>query len=145
MTRNTIILWSAIIGVTGLVAIGAVWVWLSRTDSTETDTGFGTSISAVPEATNTVSFDGVKFVPQVIKVKRGSKVYFINNSTMERPMYVASDDHPSHRKYPEFETAAANNRLPTKGENFEFVFDRTGVWNYHDHNFPSAKGTVVVE
>lgn len=131
-----------VIAVVVLIATVAViaWVWSQRLDPGSEDT-----ISAPVQDTFLVRYDGTSFRPQTITVRKGTKVLFLNESNEQRPMYVASDDHPTHEKYPGFDTAAVNQKFPPLGESFNFVFDRTGTWGYHDHNFPSAKGIINVE
>lgn len=123
------------------VLIIMAWIWLTRPNPS---TGNKTPLEFAEETT-VVRYDGVTFSPQTIKVKTGSKVYFINESRAERPMYIATDDHPTHQQYAGFDAAAVKNKFPAPGENFEFVFEDKGRWGYHDHNFPSARGIIIVE
>lgn len=92
--------------------------------------------------TQVVTYDGTTFTPAKLTVKAGTTVIFSNTS--ERPMWVASDVHPTHELYPEFDTGATNGGRPSPGEDGEFTFERIGTWSYHDHNNPSVTGTVVV-
>jgi plastocyanin len=90
-----------------------------------------------------VNYDNNGFSPQNIEVALGTKVTFINTSDI--PMWVASDPHPEHTNYPAFDTPAANNgKMPELNENFTFVFDKEGVWNYHSHLASSDIGTEEV-
>lgn len=90
------------------------------------------------------------FSPQRVAITRGTTVSFINESAM--PLWVASDPHPEHTDYPEFDTARVNDgRKPQMGENFDFTFEKAGTWNYHSHNASSDTdseenhpGTIVV-
>ncbi len=131
-----------VIAVVVLIATVAViaWVWSQRLDPGSEDT-----ISAPVQDTFLVRYDGTSFRPQTITVRKGTKVLFLNESNQRRPMYVASDDHPTHEGYQGFDTAAVNQKFPALGESFNFVFDRAGTWGYHDHNFPSARGIIIVE
>jgi plastocyanin len=89
-----------------------------------------------------VVYDGTSFAPATLTIKAGTTVTFDNRS--ERPMWVASDDHPTHKQYPGFDTTVAQGAPPNPGEDGEFTFERTGMWGYHDHNNPSAVGTIIV-
>lgn len=55
--------------------------------------------------------------------------------------WPASNIHPSHGIYPEFDPQG-----PIKpGESWVFKFDRVGTWKFHDHLFPKEiKGEVIV-
>lgn len=131
-----------IIGAFGFVAllVVAAWVWSLRPDS-----GSDAPLSAPVAETFLVRYDGLSFQPQNIKVRVGTKVFFVNESKQQRPMYIASDEHPTHENYPGFDAAAVNRKFPAMSESFSFVFDRTGTWGYHDHNYPSARGTIIIE
>lgn len=138
MQRKYLLFMSAI----ALTVLGSslAWVGFMRSDS-----GSETPLRAPVDETFIVRYDGVSFQPTEIKVRKGTKVFFVNESNQQRPMYVASDDHPTHQKYKGFDAAAVNNRFPAMSESFSFVFDTVGAWGYHDHNFPSARGIVIVE
>lgn len=79
------------------------------------------------------------YSPATITIKRGQKVTFKNESGKQ--MWVASDDHPSHLIYPEFDAKTGTGT----GSSYEFVFDKVGTWRYHDHLSPSRTGIVIVE
>lgn len=93
------------------------------------------SADSVPE----VSYTNSCFSPSTLTVKQGQTVSFINNSS--RSMQPASNDHPSHTDYPEFDSGSP----VEKGETYEFTFTKKGTWGYHDHLRESCSGTVIVE
>ena len=78
------------------------------------------------------------FVPKTLIVEEGDEVVF--SSEVSRTFWPASDAHPSHSIYPEFD--------PTQpiepGKEWSFVFNKIGVWRYHDHLYPRNKGTITV-
>lgn len=78
------------------------------------------------------------FFPSEIRIKAGANVRFINDSKYWH--WPASDLHPSHTLYSEFD--------PKKpigpGEEWSFVFEKTGVWGFHDHLSPQITGEVIV-
>lgn len=91
----------------------------------------------------TVTYTDDGFKPQNITVAKGTTVNFINKSYM--PLWVASDPHPEHTDYPEFDSAQANGgKLPEMGQDFSFVFQKTGTWKYHSHTASSDVGTEEV-
>lgn len=91
-----------------------------------------------------VNYDGESFTPKTIEVAAGTKVAFLNASSSERPLYIASDPHPTHENYPGLDAGAIGGGNPKPGDNQSFTFEKTGTWGCHDHNFPSATGTVKV-
>lgn len=90
-----------------------------------------------------VTYDSSGFKPQTITINKGTTVTFINKSEM--PLYVASNPHPQHTDYPEFEAVRANNgRMPRMTDTFSFKFEKTGTWGYHNHTASSDTGTEAV-
>jgi len=84
------------------------------------------------------------FVPNEIAVSVGESVIFKNNRASQ-PMYVATDPHPAHSDYPEFETMIAlAGAYPEIGQDFTFTFKKPGRWWYHDHADPDMTGVIVV-
>lgn len=80
--------------------------------------------------------DGYK--PKEISIKLCTKVVFKNAS--DGPLWPASDIHPTHGIYPEFDP-----RQPVEaGAEWSFVFDKVGRWKYHDHLNPTIRGVIDV-
>lgn len=109
---------------------------LASTTSPTVTTGKPT-LSPLP--TVQVTYTDTGFVPGTITVKAGQSVVFTNQSS--GMMWVASDPHPTHTLYPTFDEKSA---VP-RGASFTFTFTRAGTWRYHNHYYPVAKGTVIVQ
>lgn len=91
------------------------------------------------------------FFPETISVNIGEKVTFINRA--ERPMWPASDVHPTHRSYPGSDIAKCRAgdstifdacRGITPGGTWSFTFSQQGTWSYHDHFNPGKTGVIIV-
>ena len=96
-----------------------------------------------PDGTVVVTYDRSGFKPQSITISKNTTVRFVNKSEM--PLYVASNPHPQHTDYPEFEAVRANNgRMPRMTDIFSFTFEKTGTWGYHNHTASSDTGTEEV-
>ena len=96
------------------------------------------------------------FTPNIVTVKVGTTVAWVNRSS--RPMWIASDPHPSHTGLPGFDQQGiiipgasflapffapqASAHGPSM---YEYTFTKTGTWNYHNHIFPNDRGTVIAE
>ncbi len=78
------------------------------------------------------------FSPWKVLIKKGGTVTFKSETGKE--YWPASDTHPSHAKYPEFDPA--HPILP--GEEWSFTFDKAGAWKFHDHLAHEFTGVVVV-
>lgn len=90
------------------------------------------------EPTATVMMKENSFDPETLTIKKGSAVIFKNEDKVAR--WPASNLHPTHGIYPEFDP-----QRPTEtGQSWSFTFNKTGSWKYHDHLIPSIRGTVVV-
>lgn len=78
------------------------------------------------------------FIPKKITVQKGQAVVFTSSTGKE--FWPASDFHPSHTIYPEFDP-----KRPLKpDESWRFVFSKAGVWTYHDHLSEDMHATVIV-
>ena len=87
----------------------------------------------------TILIKDTGFDPENIVIERGTKVIFKNIG--EQLHWPASNLHPTHGIYPEFDP-----QQPIEpGGEWNFVFDKAGVWRYHDHLNPILRGTINVE
>jgi len=87
---------------------------------------------------NTITYTSSGFRPTITQVEVGATVTFVNKNI--RPMWPASDIHPSHELYPEFD--ARGGIMP--GESWSFVASEEGLWKYHDHLSSQFVGTLIV-
>jgi len=78
------------------------------------------------------------FSPAQLTVTLGDVVRFENKST--RAVWPASDLHPTHEFYSEFDSK----REVGPGQVWEFQFLKLGNWKFHDHLSPFHVGTVFV-
>lgn len=79
------------------------------------------------------------FVPQNISIKQGDSITFRSN--LSEPFWPASDLHPTHGIYPEFDP-----QEPVEASSsWQFTFDKKGSFKYHDHLNPLYRGTIIVE
>ena len=80
-----------------------------------------------------------KFEPEIIKVEKNQKVVFKNQDT--KPHWPASNLHPTHGIYPEFDPQQSVN----PGDEWSFIFNKVGKWKYHDHLHPNVVGVIEVQ
>lgn len=86
----------------------------------------------------TVIMNDGSFTPQVTEVSAGDIVIFKNAGSEDR--WPASNIHPTHEIYPEFDPQKPI--LP--GQSWSFKFDKVGSWKFHDHLDPRLVGTINV-
>ncbi len=85
-----------------------------------------------------VVYTGTAFNPPALRIPQGGRVLFKNAST--RAVWPASNDHPSHTAYPEFDPKKGI----APGDSWTMQFNRVGVWRFHNHLLPSQDGVVSV-
>src|SRR3989344_3008307 len=73
-----------------------------------------------------VVFSDHGFEPENLTINKGSTVIF--ETIGDRSFWPASNLHPSHMMYPEFDP-----QIPVdKNDSWSFKFDKIGTWNYHN-------------
>jgi len=78
------------------------------------------------------------YEPRDISINLSDTIEF--STTEGRPYWPASNVHPTHRLYSEFDP-----KEPVMPEDtWSFVFDRVGEWRYHDHIAPFYTGVITV-
>ncbi len=79
------------------------------------------------------------FHPSKVTIQEGDTVVFKNATN--KPFWPASNVHPTHTAYPEFDPKEP---IPV-GESWEFTFTKAGSYLYHDHIASNLEGEVLVE
>lgn len=78
------------------------------------------------------------FSPKEVSIRQGDSIRF--TSSLGKHFWPASDLHPTHNIYSEFDP-----KLPIDPDkSWTFRFDKVGEWKYHDHLSPYFTGKVVV-
>ncbi len=157
MDKTTIITLSVVV----LLVLGGLFVWTAYTeeeqemeeeideteevvdrengDESEGDEEQASEDDSEESDLHTVTYTDAGFSPERVEVNLGDTVVFENESSSD--MWVASDPHPSHTDFPEFDQRGGVGQ----GERFEFTFEEEGEWGYHDHLTPDNGGVVAVE
>lgn len=78
------------------------------------------------------------FEPSLLVIHEGDVVTF--KTLRNKKFWPASDPHPTHGIYPEFDS----HKGIGPGETWTFKFDKQGVWGYHDHLASSYSPDVGV-
>lgn len=97
-----------------------------------------TPLYAHETTTETILITQDGFDPQELSIEQDTEVTFINNDTIEH--WPASNPHPTHDVYPDFDPAKA---IPP-GKSWVFTFEKQGTWRYHDHLNPHLGGSIIV-
>lgn len=85
-----------------------------------------------------VTYVNGRFDPESLgPIATGTVVKFFNEGSSN--VQISSDDHPSHLDLPGFDSG-----ILAPGEEYEFTFEQTGTWSFHNHLEPSETGEVTV-
>ena len=110
----------------------------TNTIQNQTQLEASTTITSPNPSPITINFTDRGFNPETLTIKVGTAVTFINSSN--KAFWPASDDHPTHSIYKEFDA-----KTPiAPGNIYTFTFDKVGSWNFHDHLSPNRGGTIIV-
>lgn len=91
-----------------------------------------------PKQTHHVVLTEDGFSPQEITINKGDTVEF--SSDGGNLFWPASNLHPTHSIYPEFDP-----KKPIDADKgWSFTFEKAGSWKFHDHLSPLYKGEVLV-
>jgi plastocyanin len=90
------------------------------------------------EENHIVYFTPDGFEPKEMTITIGESVTFVSQS--EDPFWPASNTHPDHTIYPEFDPKEPI----APGGQWTFTFTQSGVWRYHDHIQANNTGSIVV-
>ncbi len=107
-----------------------------------------TTSMAMPTET-TVSYSAAGFSPKSVTVKVGDKVTW--KSADGSPLWVASDEHPTHTEYDgtTLKEHCAAGATPSfdeckRADTYSFIFTKAGSFDYHNHVHSTDAGTVIV-
>lgn len=130
MKKNSIYI-GGIIAVILISIIAYVFLKTNTTPSTQQEVVLGEPVVTIVRTEN-------GYEPKEVTIKKGDVVLWKNES--EEFHWPASDLHPTHGIYPEFDPL----KPIAPGDEWKFKFDKVGVWKFHDHIRANKTGTVTV-
>jgi len=86
----------------------------------------------------TVTLTSEGYVPENLTVSIGTTVTF--QTELGKPHWPASNLHPNHDIYPEFDPL----KPISSDETWSFTFDKVGEWDFHDHLRSYYRGHIKV-
>lgn len=111
-----------------LISVYVVWVQKGATADIAVTAATSSDIVLTPRG----------YEPSEVVIKKGSTITF--STTLEKAHWPASNLHPQHTIFPEFDPK----RPLASDEEWSFTFDTVGVWNFHDHIRSYYVGTITV-
>lgn len=79
------------------------------------------------------------FSPKDITIKKGDVIRFMTTANLQ--FWPASDPHPTHELFPEFDPQEPIN----PDQSWLFTFTKPGTWKFHNHLDPTSRGTIIVK
>lgn len=129
--------------IVALIILGGITVTVKnilQSDTSENDTRTNSETTKIPALKIVeVTYTAQGFKPATTTVVEGQTVEFINKSN--NYFWPASNDHPSHKVYSDFDS----NKPVIPGQTYSFTFEKIGTWNYHNHLNPTQVGAVIVK
>lgn len=132
MTKNKIVV--VLVGVAIILSVVAFGLYTQK--GAETSSVSNSEPQGEPDVTIVRTNSG--YEPSEITIKKGDIVAWTNESSEFH--WPASDLHPTHGIYPEFDPL----KPIAPGDVWKFKFDEVGVWKFHDHIRANKVGTVTV-
>jgi len=134
-----------IIGVLVIGFVSSLIFWLVVLSANSTQEEKNTAVTTTPENTcktviaeEVITIQDMIYQPSSLSIQRCTKVTFSNKDNVDH--WPASDIHPTHGIYPEFDPK----RALKPGEKWSFVFEKPGKWQYHDHLNPDIYDMIIV-
>ncbi len=119
-----------IIGIIILLAlIAGVFFFLKRPQTTTPPVQTNTGTAPATQASNTITISNFTFNPDILAVKVGTTVTWVNQDNIEHT--INSDD---------FSSTNLKN-----GDKFEFTFSKKGIFDYFCSIHPAMRGQIIVE
>jgi plastocyanin len=127
MKKKGVIIASVII-----LVLAAGYLFTRENSGTSTTT----EVTGEPSVTIVRTNDG--YEPSEVTIKKGDIILWTNES--DEYHWPASDLHPTHGVYPEFDPLTPL----APAEDWKFQFNQVGDWKFHDHIRANKLGTVTV-
>lgn len=97
------------------------------------------NLTNAQKKTHLVTLKNSGFSPNEIIINKGDGVKFV--SDLGKAFWPASNLHPTHTIYPEFDPQ----KTVEADQSWIFAFTKVGEWKYHDHLNPLYKGKIIVK
>ena len=86
-----------------------------------------------------IDYTNGQYTPSEVTIKVGQTVTFNNKG--DDLIWPASNIHPTHEIYPDFDPQKPLN----PNNSWSFTFTKPGIWKFHDHLMPQLIGEITVE
>ena len=124
----------------GLLALGLYLLRDSLAPISQKRESATTSVQANSQIDYKIFYTANGYSPATLKVPSSSRVAFVNSSK-NIPLWTASDPHPAHTDYTQFD--ARKDYKP--GQTYIFQFTKPGTFGFHNHEKSIDRGIIYVK
>ncbi len=122
-----------------IIIVAGVYLYYAQSSNPNVQTGMnnstnqsmGNNSTNMTSAATTISIQNMAFNPNKIIVKSGTNVQWINNDNTQHQ--IVSD------------SGAFQSNTLNPGDSYNFFFDKTGIYGYHDALNSTITGTIIVQ
>ncbi len=130
-----------LIGFLVIVALGLAGFLVTQKETTINSENAEVSTVAPTGVEHAIVLTEEGFEPSEIKITPGDTIVFSATSSYENLYWPASNIHPTHSLYSEFDPLKPIEPDAT----WSFTFAKKGEWRFHDHLRPYQTGVITVE
>ena len=122
-----------------IIIVAGVYLYYAQSSNRNVQTGInnstnqsmGNNSTNMTSAATTISIQNMTFNPNKITIKSGTNIQWVNNDNVQHQ--IVSD------------SGAFQSNILNPGDSYNFFFDKTGIYGYHDALNSTVTGTIIVQ
>lgn len=122
-----------------IIIVAGVYLYYAQSSNRNVQTGMnnstnqsmGNNSTNMTSAATTISIQNMTFNPNKITIKSGTNIQWVNNDNVQHQ--IVSD------------SGAFQSTILNPGDSYNFFFDKTGIYGYHDALNSTVTGTIIVQ
>ena len=122
-----------------IIIVAGVYIYYAQSSNRNVQTGMnnstnqsmGNNSTNMTSAATTISIQNMTFNPNKITIKSGTNIQWVNNDNVQHQ--IVSD------------SGAFQSTILNPGDSYNFFFDKTGIYGYHDALNSTVTGTIIVQ
>ncbi len=122
-----------------IIIVAGVYLYYAQSSNRNVQTGMnnstnqsmGNNSTNMTSAATTISIQNMTFNPNKITIKSGTNIQWVNNDNVQHQ--IVSD------------SGAFQSTILNHGDSYNFFFDKTGIYGYHDALNSTVTGTIIVQ
>ena len=122
-----------------IIIVAGIYLYYAQSSNRNVQTGMnnstnqsmGNNSTNMTSAATTISIQNMTFNPNKITIKSGTNIQWVNNDNVQHQ--IVSD------------SGAFQSNILNPGDSYNFFFDKTGIYGYHDALNSTVTGTIIVQ